>query len=155
MILWFYNCLHSLGSATQQQQFLFITPSIQATSFSSPFSWQWQWQGLLLPSEHSRDGWKDRYPFSCLGTLSRLCLSSALACREVATHATSPHSVLALCNHCTVLLDAVVHVHREPEHLSTAQQWFLAQTSDSTNPTAQTSLSPPATGYELFAGNPE
>lgn len=108
-----------------------------------------------LPSECSRDVWKDQYPFSCLGTLSGLCLCSVLACREVATHTKTPHSVLSLCNHCKALLDAAVRAHREPEHFSTAQQWYLTQTTESTNPAAQTSLSHQPAGYELFTGNPE
>lgn len=108
-----------------------------------------------LSSECSRDAWKVQCPFSCLGTLSRLCLWTVLACREVATHTKIPHSVLSLCNHCKALLDAVVHAHREPEHLSTAQQWYLTQTTESTNAAAQMSLSHQPTGYELFTGNPE
>lgn len=75
-----------------------------------------------LPSACRRGvGW-DWYPSSCLGTLSRLCLCFALACRNVATHTRYPHSVLALCSHCKAVLDAVVCAHRDPEHLSTAQQ---------------------------------
>lgn len=67
----FYDFLHSLASATQQEQLLFTPPSTQ-TSFSLQLVRTMA--RTPLPSEHSKDVWKDWYSLSCLGTLLNLCV---------------------------------------------------------------------------------
>lgn len=136
-VLWFsslFGVSHSTAAAVPLL-------SIQAASFSSPSHWWWRWQGVLF-HQHAAEMCDRISILLLLGNLSRLCLCFALVCRNAAAHTKYPLSVLALCSHCKAVLDAVLRAHREPEHLSTAQQWLLAQSTDSTNPSAQTSLSP-------------
>lgn len=131
--------------------FRFISPSSQATSFSSPPRWWWQWQGLLFPQSAAEMREKFSAPSPAYepsqGSVCELCWLVERLQQTPRLPTLFCHSAITV-KHCWMQWYM-------PEHLSTAQQWYLTQTTESTNAAAQMSLSHRPTGYELFTGNPE